>query len=443
MRTTKTIQVPYNFEPRGYQAEIFNVFPHKYKRADLVWHRRGGKDKVSVAIVAREAVKVKGIYYYVLPLQTQGRAALWDNIDKSGFNTIEHIPKELWAKKNDQEMKLTLTNGSIVKVIGSKDVNNIVGTNPRGIVFSEWSLQAPITWDYLLPILVENGGWALFNYTPRGENHAKKFHEYAIASSDWFSSTKTVDDTSAIPPEDIEATRREYLTRYGNTYLFDQEFFCSFDSPVIGSVYGEVIAELEKAGSIGAYAYDTTAPVYTVWDLGVGDSTAIWFFQLSGNVVTFIDYYEMYNAGLKHYVDRINEKRYTYAGHILPHDGANKIQAKEELPETRQQMLETLGLRNVIVAPREVDLLDGIERTRGKLSRCRFDKEKCSRGITALREYHRSWKESARILSAYPEHDWSSHAADAMRVGLSYIDKLETRWVDPNTLRQNTFVAMS
>jgi hypothetical protein len=436
--------VPNNFKPRDYQLEALQAFDRGAKRMDLVWHRRAGKDKTCFALMAKEAARVPGLYYYVFPMFMQGRDALWDAVDSSGFPTIEHCPPNLWEKKNDHEMKLTLKRAkgqranSIIKVVGSQDVNRLVGTNPRGIVFSEYSLQDPAVWGYMMPILTENGGWAIFNYTPRGENHAKAFHLNAAEDTNWFSSTKTVADTNAIDPEALTMARKDYLKRYGNDYLFQQEFYCSFDTPVMGAVYGKEMTKTEEEGRIGAYKYDESKAVYTFWDLGASDTTAIWFMQKDGNMFNFIDHYESFGAGMKHYADVINNKSYTYAGHILPHDADHKVQGKEEVAKSRKQMLQELGLQNIQIAPKG-PVAAGIEECRMIFSRCRFDRENCKRGVQALKEYRFEWSEKNRIFQALPVHDWASHSADAFRYFAVSVDKTDVDFTDYNELVEDTY----
>jgi hypothetical protein len=425
--------VPNNYQPRDYQLEVLRAFDAGYIRIDMVWHRRAGKDKTCFSLMAREAVRHPGLYYYVFPMFTQGRDALWDAVDKTGFPTIEHLPPNVVLKKNDHEMKLTLRNKSIIKVVGSQDVNRLVGTNPKGIVFSEYSLQDPAVWGYMMPVLVENGGWAIFNYTPRGENHAKQFHKNAIEDPDWFSSTKTVDDTHAIQPDALTTARKDYIKRYGNDYMFLQEFYCSFETPVMGAVYGNEMTRALNEGRIGNVAYDESKTVSTAWDLGASDSTSIWFFQNDGNTINLIDHYENHGAGMKHYADVLTSKGYTYAAHILPHDADHKVQGKEERAKSRREMLGDLGINNITIAPKS-GVLDGIEITRSILSRCRFDEAKCKRGIQALREYHHKFSEKNRNFAAMPEHDWASHSADAFRYLAVGLPKSGPDMVDYNEL---------
>lgn len=151
--------------------------------------------------------------------------------------------------------------------------------------------------------------------------------------------------------------------------------------------------------------------MWTAWDLGIRDATAIWFAQVVGREIRLIDYYEATGADLGHYVREIVGKPYIYAGHIVPHDA----QAKElGTGKSRLEVLEGLGLRSLNVAPiHRVE--DGINAVRVTLPKCWFDATKCARGIDALKLYRAEYDEKLQALKPRPVHDWASHAADAFR----------------------------
>jgi len=140
------------------------------KRGICVWHRRAGKDKTFLNIMAIMAAQRMGNYAYFFPTAVLGRKAMWDNIDaNSGMKVIDHLPPELVEKTNEQQMKITLVNGSTIQILGT-DTLDVVGGNPIGVIFSESAQHNPLAWDYIRPILRENGGWCIFNGTPRGKN---------------------------------------------------------------------------------------------------------------------------------------------------------------------------------------------------------------------------------------------------------------------------------
>jgi len=224
--TDINVTIPYNFTPRFYQIPILRAMDQGMKRACWVVHRRGGKDKTAVNFTAKKMFQRVGTYYHCLPTYNQARKVLWDAIDKDGFRMMDHIPESIRMKTNNSEMKITLQNGSIWQAIGADNYDAVVGANPVGIVMSEWAVSDnyPLAWDYFRPILAENGGWAIFIYTPRGRNHGFSLYQDALRNKDWYCQLLTVNDTHAINTVDIQAERDAGMSED----MIQQEFYCSF-----------------------------------------------------------------------------------------------------------------------------------------------------------------------------------------------------------------------
>jgi hypothetical protein len=265
--------------------------------------------------------------------------------------------------------------------------------------------------------LEENGGWAIFNGTPRGPNHAKGLFEYAKANPDWFCERLTADDTNVFNARQLERIQQESVGLYGEDHgraIFDQEYMCSFEAAVLGTYYGGEMATAERDGRIRDVPYDKAARVITAWDLGIGDSTAIWFAQIVGKEVHLIDYYEASGQGLDHYVKVLTDRGYFYDYHVLPHD----VRARElTIGKSRLDYLENLGLRRgflggIEIAPPQRDE-EGIAAARMLLPRCWFDATKCVKGVEALKLYRTEWDDNKRVFRRKALHDWTSHAADA------------------------------
>ncbi len=415
------VVLPYDYIPRDYQAPVWEaMFPRSavakaVRRVVLVWHRRAGKDKTCFNIVLAKAVERVGLYLYLLPTQTQARKVIWKGIGKDGKRFIDHIPEALIAKTNTTEMTVELINGSIIQLCGSDNYNALMGTNPVGIVLSEYSIQDPNAWEYFRPILAENEGWAIFEYTPRGHNHGYFMYQRALKlakqqDSAWFVSLQTVDDTSAIPPEAIEEEREGGMSEQ----MIEQEFFCSFEAFNDGAIYGRQMQQAWKDGRVGFFPVDTTLPVFTFWDLGFGDANAIWFVQGTGRDVLLVGYMEASGRSMVDWIRAVKdwgaEKGVTFAEHWAPHD----IDVHEYT--TGQRRLDVAREHGIEfeIAPK-VSLQDGIEAVRAILPLCRFDEASCERGINCLTEYHYEWDDTRKAWRAKPEHDWTSHGADAFR----------------------------
>jgi len=283
----------------------------------------------------------------------------------------------------------------------------LVGTNPVGISFSEYSLADPSAWDYLRPVLAENNGWALFIGTPRGENHFADLFKMAKDSPEWFAELQTVEDTGAISLDNIEREKQAGMP----ASMISQEFYCSFSSGVAGAFYGSYLDKAQEEGRIGNVAWEPASSVDTSWDLGFGDSTAIWFYQRVRKELRIIDYLEASGVGLEWYAKELDRKPYSYGSHTLPHDAAVRELGSGR---SRVEILRGLGI--------------GIAAVRSILNRCWFDESKCAQGLKALRSYRTEYNPKAQVFKPTPIHDWTSHAADAFRylaVGLERIDRRE------------------
>lgn len=402
--------IPYDFKARSYQIPFWEAAKTGIKRFILIWPRRNGKDKTAFNFMVMKAVQKVGIYYYLFPSYNQGRKILWDGIDGNGLKFMAHIPKELITNLNSTEMKVTLRNGSIIQIVGVDNVDSIVGTNPIGCVFSEYSLQDPSAWNFIRPILAENGGWALFIYTPRGSNHGKDLYDIAKDQPDvWFVDKLTADDTGYPSKASIDQERRDGMSED----MIQQEFYTSFTLGIEGSYYSKYIQEAYDEDRIARVPWNKNNRVYTAWDLGYGDSTAITFYQFgAGSEVHIIDYYESHGEGLAHYAGVLRDKKYIYADHYAPHDIDNHSFATG--CSAKAVGLE-LGIRFVTLPTLKLRLEDGIEAVRGIFPRCYFDKEKCKPLIKALENYRKEFNETHGVYKNRPLHDKWSHGADSFR----------------------------
>lgn len=218
------IIIPHRFNPRPYQLKLLKALDDGYNRALIVWNRRSGKDKTCFNYMIRRACEKVGTYFYFLPTYSLAKKVIWDNIDNDGFKMLDHIPKELVKSTNGTELKIELVNGSIIQLIGADEFKKGgVGTNPIGVVFSEFSITDPEAWKYVSPILAVNGGWAIFNFTPRGTNHAWELLQKAQQNDKWFTEILTVDDTQVLQGEALEEEKRNNPQDF-----FEQEYYCRF-----------------------------------------------------------------------------------------------------------------------------------------------------------------------------------------------------------------------
>lgn len=377
------------------------------KRAVIVYHRRGGKDITCWNIMLEKAALRKGVYFYVFPSYAQARKAFWDNITESGMSYLDFIPKAALSQKWLNEMKLRLFNGSIIQILGSDNYDALRGTNPQGVVLSEYAYQHPLVWTAILdPILAKNKGWAIFNSTPNAKNHFYELYEYAKTDPEWHASLYTIEDTGLIDPKEADRKRAQGVSEE----MIRQEYWCSFEAGVIGSYYGKQIETAEKEGRICYVPYDENRLVYTVWDLGFSDSTVIIFFQIRGNEILIIDHYENNGYALAHYLHILREKKYSYGRHFAPHDGKSHSNTGTTFVQTaREAGFDFTVLEN------KYTVMEGIEKVRATMPRMFFDKVRCEYLIKCLLGYHAEWDDKAQVFRGRPKHDWASHSSDCCR----------------------------
>jgi hypothetical protein len=186
------------------------------------WHRRAGKDWFGMHLASTMARVEVGTYWHLLPKHIQAKRAIWHGIDHvSGVRFIEQFFPDALSV-NNSEMFIETQAGSTWQLLGSDNYDRMVGSNPRGVVFSEWALCDPRAWDYIRPILRANKGWAIFITTFRGRNHAWQMYNNLRDNPDWYVSLKTIDDTQIVTAADVQADRETGMSER----LIQQEYYC-------------------------------------------------------------------------------------------------------------------------------------------------------------------------------------------------------------------------
>ena len=419
-----TVSLPYKFDLRPYQMPAWEAM-NTYQFIALVWARRHGKDltcwNFAIDYASREPMDVT----YVFPTAEMGRKNLWQAKTNDGMRFKDFVPWDLRIHKtkaddgfNDTFREVTLVNGSIIRIDTGDDPDRLRGANSKLYVLSEYAEMEPGVLDVIEPVVEANGGKIIVNFTPKGDNHAKGAWHAWQNDTDWFTQMITAKDTDVFTPHQLERIQRRITQRFREQgrseeearSFFEQEYLCSFDTPVIGSYYGEAMRVAEEEKRITHVPYEPNIPVSTFWDLGVGDATAIWFAQYVGKEVRLIDYYKNNGQGLHHYIKVLQDKPYLYERHVAPHD----IRVREfGTGQSRIDTARELGLK-FDIAPK-YSLEDGIDAVRRMLGLCWFDQSKCDQGIAALKQYHKQYDDDKKMYKEKPEHDWSSHACDAIR----------------------------
>lgn len=378
----------------------------RHKRAVWVAHRRSGKDVSCWQYLVEAAISDIGTYFYCLPEFTHARRVIWEGMLYDGRRFISLIPSEFVASRNESQMKIELVNGSIIQLVGSDQYDRLVGTNPKGVVFSEYSITHPMAWQYLRPILAANGGWAIFNGTPRGKNHFYEMLQKAKQDPTWFWSVDTADTTGVLSEEILAKEKKEM-----NKDMYLQEYFCSFDAANQGAYYSEQLVSLRNQHRICKVPYDPQLSVYTAFD--PGDAvTAVVYFQIHGKEIRIIDAQEFYSPSVEHIFTTITSKPYMYAGHYVPFDATI---SKMQLGMSIKTQLEQLGMQNIQDLSQQRSKMDGIKLVQTAFASFWIDEKLENTVVESLSNYAPKYFEERETYASEPEHNWASHMSDAVR----------------------------
>jgi len=415
----------YGWQPRPAQIKAWNALQRPQVRtAILAWHRRMGKDEIALHNAAIKALERQGNYWHMLPVQEQARRAIWEAVNpRTGrIRWKDAFPPEVIRHVDNQAMKVTFVNGSTWQVLGSDNYQTLVGASPVGITFSEAALADPNAFGFFRPILLENNGWSLHISSVRGRNHFYNLFENYKTRDDAFCELLSAEDSGVFTPLQLAAERKDYIAMYGaalGNSLFEQEYLSSWDSAVIGSVFGAELKDLRAEGRALPLAYDPRYPVDTSWDLGVGDTNVILFWQTVGNYERLISWYASNNVGVDHYAEVLASKRYFYRHHAAPHDIANRewgLNGVTRLDHARSLGLHFERMPNVPKGDSIAAASQLIRRMQINVSDQPVDDpmDDCAFILEALGQYHFQYDKERKVMSRNPVHDWTSHYADAL-----------------------------
>ena len=397
--SVKHVRLP--FAPRPWQIPLIN---DPAKRIVAVVHRRAGKSTGLMwrgikrgLTIARTNPPARIVH--TLPTQVQwGKTGMWDALARVG----DSIPG---ARVMKTEGRIVLPNGAVYQTGGMDKPDGWRGGYADEVILDEYDdTHAEGQATAILPMLADYGGVFIRSGTPKGYGKLKAAYEEAKASGA-SSYLLRWQDTGALDDATIADLRAEMTPEE-----FAQELECSFETPNSGAYFAKQLQEAENDGRIGAVPYDPRMPVWTAWDLGMDDSTAIWFVQISpGGEIRWIDYDEDGGLGLDAYAAKLARRSYVYAKHILPHD----VDVRElGTGKSRLDVLSSLGVRPVKVVP-SMNPIERINAFRMILPRSRFDAVRCAKGLKALWHYRREWNPAADVFRPNPVHDWASHGADS------------------------------
>lgn len=392
------VVIPYS--PR----HAFVPFHETDKRWSVVIaHRRAGKTMAKVNRLIRTALtcsKPEPRTAYIAPLLKQAKDVAWTYLKRFGLV----IPG---AEANESELRVDFPNGGRVRLYGADNPDGMRGIYLDDCALDEYADMRPsVLPEIIRPALSDRRGSLTVGGTPKGHNDLHKLWQQAQDDPEWFTLELKASKTGLVAQDELESARKLMTPEQ-----YAQEYECSFEAAIQGAYWGREMAKAEEEGRICHVPVDPGQPIWTAWDLGVRDSTAIWFFQILSGGLNVVDFYEASGVGLDHYAQVLRERLGPNLGTCLvPHDAKVKEWGSGR---TRLEQMEALGLKPQVIPDHR--LMDGIGAARETLARVRFDKTKCRDGIEALKQYRAEWDEERKVLKPTPRHDWTSHAADAFR----------------------------
>jgi len=379
-----------------------------------------GKDTISVEAWLLRALSRVGTHIYLFPLVQQARSVIWKGMNADGKPFLSAIPEILIAKKNEARMEIELINGSRMVLGGSNHFNGHMGSNPVTIIYSEFSLHNPLARSYLNPILIENDGMEILQFTPRGKNHAWDVLDMVRDHENYLVQHLTCEQTFKDKEKTIRVITKEKILEAKKMGMSEemirQEFYCDFDVGNVGAYFTREMSDMQQEARITPLRPNPRLPLHSVWDLGGTDATAGWLFQVEGKYIHLLYILHDSGHGLKHYLEKAEMVRKSFGcewgQHFMPHDVRQGHQGWEQA-ESRLVTARKHGWF-FQVTPR-VNFEDGIESMRYIFPKLKIDKLNCEIGIRAIREYQRDFDEIKGCYKTKPLDTWATHIVDALR----------------------------
>ena len=391
-RVGQTIEIDYC--PRDW-AKKFHDSKERWKV--LVCHRRAGKTVACLNHLQRDALRTPDSRFaYIAPFYKQAKNVAWDLLK----HYAECVPD---VKFNESELRVDYPNGARISLYGADNTDALRGLALWGVVYDEYSQQpARIHTEVVRPALSDHKGYAVWIGTPQGMNDFYRLYSEHLEDDNWYVELLKASDSGLIDSEELEDARREM-----SIDEYNQEFECSFTAAVKGAYYARQLETVRDNNQVIRVPYDPTVPVNTYWDLGISDTTCIVFAQMVNKEIHIIDFYEMNGQALEHYFKILDDKKYRYGTHWLPHDA----RARElGTGKSRYELFKSqLGADKVKIVP-VLSVKDGIEATRVTLPRCWFDQEKTVSLMDALGSYSQEWDDKKGMFRDKPLHNWASHS---------------------------------
>lgn len=341
---------------------------------------------------------------YIAPTFGQAKRISWDYYKLYCRNIPGAVPHE-------QDLRIDFShNRGRQMLLSAENYVSVKGIYLDDVLLDEYAEMDPAIWsEAVRPTLNDRRGSAIFIGTPKGRNNFHKLYEYATQSGDpeWFGITYKASETRLIEASELESARRTMSEEE-----YEQEYECSFNAGLVGAYFAKELARAEAEGRVGRFPYDPVCAVDTYWDLGINDTTAVWFIQTKRGVHYAIDYYETSGLAIPDIMKDLERKRYKYGTYVFPHDA---VARDLSTGKSQQQVFASHGARPSRVIPRVGTKREGINAARMIIPMTHFDREKCKKGLECLANYQRKWDSKNNVFQESPLHNWASNGADAFQ----------------------------
>ena len=418
-------KIELEYEPRNPQADIHQAV-HKNRFVVVVAHRRMGKTVSAINQLIYSAINCKlknPRYALISPTYGMSKRVAWD--------MLTEYTRPLQAENNIAELRSDFM-GRRISLYGADNIDSLRGTYFDGVVIDEYAQINPSLFSEIIrPAISDRKGWVLFIGTPKGRNHFATLRDKAAIGKDgWKLLEFKASETGLVDQEELDAALKEM-----GEDKYNQEFEVNFHTPVEGAYYGSLINNLEFKQQINdSVIRDDICKTFVSWDLGMGDSTAMFVAQSAGQEIHIIDFLENHGQGLDYYINWLRDNRYDTAEQLLPHD----IQVRElGTGKSRLEVLEEAGLNCRVVPKLGID--DGIQAVRRMLPRCWFN-TKVKDAVDLLRNYRRTYDEKRDVFFDKPLHDFTSHAADSFRYLAVGLNETDNGWDKPLEINKQWIV---
>lgn len=406
---SSTVRISTGYQPRTLQEKLHR----EMKRFNvLVCHRRFGKTVFAINEAIDQGLRCKHRspqVAYVAPFFSQAKRVAWDLL-------VQYTQMLPGVEYNQQELRVDIPRPHLkdrvrIMLLGADNANALRGIYLDGAILDEYANMDPDVFSKVIrPALADRIGWCIFIGTVNGVNHFSDMYERALKDDEWYTALFKASETGIIPQAELEAARKEM-----SEDAYRSEMECDWSAAITGAYYGKIISELESKvpSQVCSVPYDPSCGVIAAWDLGIGDTTAIWMFQRVGREIHVIDCLEMSGVELEWFVKKLKAKPYVFDEMLLPHDAeARELGSGKTRLETLRKLWS--NVRWTVVPRQSVD--DGIHAVRSILPMCWFDREKTADGLRALKSYQKKFDSKNKIYIDKPLHDWASNYADAFRM---------------------------